>query len=144
MKKTILFTLLVLISMGNVFASPFTNKKVEIFFESLKVKDYKSGIEELLTDTILEEKVLNVTQTKNNWISQFQQINSLYGDYWSYEHIMSTRLGNLEESYYFLYCEEYVVQLVLTEYKNKDKSDLINVYFDDQVLETLQKFGKVN
>ncbi|MDC7240220.1 MAG: hypothetical protein PQJ50_07665 [Spirochaetales bacterium] len=143
MKRYVLILLMVLFTAGTVYSTPFANSKMADFFESLKMKEYEKGIVELLEGTSLEEKILNVNQTRQNWVNQFQQINDLYGDYWSYELIKTIKLGNLEESYYFFYCDIYVIQIVVTEYKGEEKTDIINFVFNDQVLDTLRNMGKV-
>jgi hypothetical protein len=128
----------------NSFASPAVDRKIGDFFSSLKKGDYSTGLEKLLKNTALEEKVLNVTQTKNNWINQFKQITSIYGDYLSYDKVFTKKLGKLEVSYYFVYCETYLIQFIVTEYDHDNKVDIINFVYDDKVLDTLDTYGAIS
>ena len=142
MKKGLLLIILIF-TINNLFASSFTDKKITEFVSYLKKGEYGQGIENLLKESSLEEKVLNVTQTKNNWINQFTQIQSVYGDYLNHEKVKSIKLGRMVKTYYFVYCEIYPIQIIITEYDNGDVIDLINMEFDDQVLTTLDIFGIV-
>lgn len=141
--KKIFITMLLFTAASTAFASPAVDHKIGDFFAALKTGSYSTGLEKLLTDTALEEKVLRVTQTKNNWINQFKQIKSLYGDYLSYDKVFTKKLGDLEVSYYFIYCETYVIQFIVTEYDRDEKTDIINFLFDDKVLDTLDTYGKL-
>lgn len=141
MKKIILILLMVIVSAGSLFASSFADDKIEKFFFTLKEKKYGQAIEDLLKGSSLEQKILNVSQNKTNWINQFKQINDLYGDYWGYEHVYSIQLGKLEESYYFFYCEGYLIQIVITEYTKEDETDIVNFLFNDEVIDTLRNLG---
>ncbi len=141
--KKIFITVLLFTAACTVFASPAVDHKIGDFFTALKTGSYSTGLEKLLTGTALEEKVLSVTQTKNNWINQFKQIKSLYGDYLSYEKVFTKKLGDLEVSYYYIYCETYVIQFIVTEYDRDEKTDIINFLFDDKVLDTLDTYGKL-
>ena len=112
------------------------------FFKSLKKDQYEKGIVELLSNSILEEKIVNVKQNLDNWINQFDQISTLYGNYIDYEKVNTKKLGNMEETTYLVYCTDYPIQIVITEYFNGSKSQLINLYFDDQTMDTLANYGK--
>lgn len=140
--KKILTVLLVLSLSSPLFSSDFSDRKMENFFNSLKKAQYEKGIVELLSDSILEEKILNVKQSLDNWISQFNQISKLYGNYISYEKVNTVKLGKMEETIYLVYCTNYPIQIVITEYFNGTRTQLINLYFDDQTMDTLSKYGK--
>jgi len=68
MKRLPLLFLLMLISISTLFASKELDAKVGDFFQALKQEKYEEGITNLLAGSLLEEKVVNVTQTRNNWI----------------------------------------------------------------------------
>jgi hypothetical protein len=142
MKKGLLLIILIF-SISNLFASSFTDNKINEFVDYLKKGEYDQGIVKLLKNSALEEKVLDVTQTKNNWINQFAQIKSLYGNYLNYEKVKSVKLGKIEKIYYLVYCEVYPIQIVMTEYDNGNKVNIINMEFNDQVLETLDILGTI-
>jgi len=142
MKKGLLLIILIF-SISTLFASSFTDNKINEFVDYLKKGEYDQGIVKLLKNSALEEKVLDVTQTKNNWINQFAQIKSLYGNYLNYEKVKSIKLGKIEKIYYLVYCEVYPIQIVMTEYDNGNKVNIINMEFNDQVLDTLDVFGAV-
>jgi hypothetical protein len=141
--KKISIILIFLILTFNLSASDFSDKKMSDFFNSMKSEKYESGIVKLLSNSILEEKIVNVTQNLNNWVNQFTQISSLYGNYISYEKVFSIKLGAMEETFYFVNCSDYPIQIVITEYDNGRKIQLVNLYFDDKTLETLEMYGKI-
>lgn len=142
MKKIFIF-LIFLILTFNLAASDFSDKKMSVFFNSLKEEQYEEGIVNLLSGSLLEEKITNVSQTLKNWIIQFTQISDLYGKYLSYEKIFSIKLGAIEETSYFIYCQDYPIQIVITEYDNGSNINIINVYFNDKTLDTLKDFGTI-
>jgi hypothetical protein len=142
MKRWAVCTFFLLISVGSLFASKVLDEKVGIFFQALKNGTYEQGIITLLEGSALEEKVVNVTQTRNNWINQFTQIRSLYGDYLAWDKVSAVTMGGLEETTYLVYCEDYPIQIVITEYNNGQEQKIINMYFDDQILDTLRAHGR--
>ena len=144
MKKFIVVLLALTTLSISIFASQSTDTKIKEFVEYLKKGKYDIGIVKLLSGSALEEKVLNVTQTKTNWINQFNQIRSLYGNYLNLEKVKTIKLGELEKTIYFVYCEIYPIQIIIIEYNNGEKIDIINMEFDDQVLNTLSSYGKIN
>jgi hypothetical protein len=141
--KKLLIVLIILTLSAPLFSGDFSDNKMATFFSSLKKGQYEKGIVALLSDSILEEKIVNVTQNLNNWISQFTQIHNLYGDYLSYDKVFTVKLGNMEESTYLVYCTDYPIQIVITEYFNGSKTQLINLYFDDSTMDTLAVFGEM-
>ncbi|ADK79537.1 hypothetical protein [Sediminispirochaeta smaragdinae] len=141
MKRLPLLFLLMLISVSTLFASKELDAKVGDFFQALKQEKYEEGITNLLAGSLLEEKVVNVTQTRNNWIAQFSQIKSLYGDYLAWDKVSTVSLGGLEETTYFVYCRDYPIKIVITEYDNGMDRKIINMFFDDQILDTLRDHG---
>lgn len=143
MKKVLLITFGVLLT-SSLFAGSSTDKKINKFFKQLQEGKYEEGIVDLLSDTALESKVITDTETKKNWIFQFEQIRNLYGDYLSYEKVKTITLGKVETTIYLLYCERYPIQVIMTEYNNGKKIDLINMVYDDQVLDTLDTYGIIN
>ena len=141
MKKFLIGLLLLTLSVS-IFSSDFSDRKMASFFKSLKKDQYEKGIVQLLSNSILEEKIVNVKQNLDNWINQFDQISTLYGNYIDYEKVNTKKLGNMEETTYLVYCTDYPIQIVITEYFNGSKSQLINLYFDDQTMDTLANYGK--
>ncbi len=141
MKKLLLGLLLITLSVS-LFSGDLSDKKMAAFFNTLKKGQYEKGIIELLSDSILEEKIVNVKQNLDNWVSKFDQISRLYGNYISYEKVNTIKLGNMEETIYLVYCTNYPVQVVITEYFNSSNTQLINLYFDDQTMDTLSIYGK--
>ena len=144
MKKVLFVLTVALLVSISLYSSDYVDAKMKNFVDSLKSEEYGDGIVELLKDSALEEKVLNVSQTKTNWINQFIQIKSLYGEYISYEKVGTKKLGSLETTIYFVYCDIYPIQIMITEYNNGRKIDIINMEFDDQVLNTLNTLGEFN
>lgn len=144
MKKIIsLVFLIAILTTSLAVASDFADQKMDSFFTSLQQGNYRQGITQLLTGSALEEKVIRVNQTMNNWVNQFAQIKSLYGDYLEYEKAVTISLGNLEETTYLVYCSSYPIQIVITEYDNGRSTQLINMYFDDESLDTLRQHGRI-
>ncbi len=141
MKKILLVFLMLTLSVS-LFSGDFSDRKMASFFNTLKKGQYEKGIIEILSDSILEEKIVNVKQNLDNWISQFDQMSKLYGNYISYEKVNTLKLGNMEETIYLVYCTNYPVQVVITEYFNGSNTQLINLYFDDQTMDTLSIYGK--
>ena len=141
MKKNVLFLLILIVNV-TVFADNAIDKKIGAFVNSLKEGEYGEGIENLLKKTTLADQVLNVPQTKTNWINQFTQIRSLYGEYLGYEKVREIKLGKMNETTYFVYCEYYPVQIIITSYDNGATVDIINMVYDDKVIETLQMYGE--
>lgn len=117
------------------------DKKIEQFVENLKKWEYEKWIIELLVWSALEEKVINVEHTKLNWINQFKQINDVYWEYLSFERVKTLKLGRLEKITYFIYCEIYPIQIVITDYNNWENNNIINMVFDDKVLGTLDSLN---
>ncbi len=143
MKRAAVIGIMFLAAGLSVQASDFSDKKMEVFFSSLKQEQFEEGITELLSGSVLEEKVIKVKQTMNNWINQFMQIRSVYGEYLAYERVFSQELGNLEETTYLVHCEEYPIRIVITEYDNGKGPRLVNMLFDDEVIEVLREYGRI-
>jgi len=141
MKKFFCISLLLVLVIFAVSASDFSDRKMDDFFSALQGGDYRQGIIELLTGSVLEEKVINEDETLSNWISQFTQIRSIYGDYLGYEKAAVVSLGSLEETTYFVHCIDYPIQIVITEYNNGRRKQLVNMFFNDEVLETMRQLG---
>lgn len=143
MKKVLLVTFGILLT-SSLFAGSSTDKKIDKFFKQLQEGKYEEGLVDLLSDTALESKVITNIETKKDWIFQFTQIRNLYGKYLNYEKVKTITLGQIETTIYFFYCESYPIQIIMTEYNNGKKIDIINMVYDDQVLETLDTYGIIN
>lgn len=141
--KKIFLVLVTLFITASLFAGDFSDKKMAVFFNSLKKGQYEKGIVELLSNSVLEDKIVNVPESLSNWIGQFTQIRSLYGDYLSYDKAAVIKLSSIEETTYFVNCTDYPIRIVMTEYNNGQKTQLINLYFDDSTLESLDYYGEV-
>lgn len=144
MKRILLSGMMLTLILSVSWGSDFADRKMDAFFATLQTGKYREGITELLTGSVLEEKVINVNQTMNNWVNQFTQIRSIYGDYLGYEKAVSIELGSLEETTYFVHCRDYPIQIVITEYDNGRQIQLVNMVFNDEVLETLRQFGELS
>jgi len=113
--KHVLFLIVLIFTVSTTaFTSDFSDEKMDRFFIDLQQGEYREGITRLLEDSALEEQVLHVRQTMENWVNQFAQIRSLYGDYLGYEKVFVQKLGNIEETVYLVHCQTYPIQVVLT------------------------------
>jgi hypothetical protein len=128
---------IVFLAVSSFASENFTEKTFKPFFEQIKNGKYEEGITALVKGSVLQDKVLGVKQTKDNWIDQFKSIKNAYGEFLSYEKIHESNLGKLSKLYYLVYCKTYAIKVEATIYDMENKNQLVNFDFDDKIVKLI-------
>ncbi|MGL1892596.1 MAG: hypothetical protein OCD02_13285 [Spirochaetaceae bacterium] len=141
MNKKVFFLMIIIIGGSQLFSSSYTDKKIAKFVDELKEQKYELAIVHLLANSALESIVIDNQSTMKDWINKLESIHQYYGDYLSFEKVSTTKLGELEQTIYLVYCEFYAIQVIIAEYNNGKQINIINMEFDDEVIDTLNTYG---
>ncbi len=142
MKRLTILIVVSIMSASTVYADNFTDSLMEKFLKHVKVENYEKAIESVVKGSLLEEKVLAVTQTKETWIRQFQIIRSAYGEYQEYEAVYTLKLGRLRKVYYLVYCKDYPIKVEIAYYITEDKRNVVQFNFNDESIDLLERYGE--